>query len=498
MGIVDDVAVAAAERVERAGGARAGLFAWRKLVDTAQSAELRARGVLGAWRCAKELRDVDAIHQLAGVWETAGDGAWDAQIVALCMELAHGGLLVPATAIAYAETRRRGCAVAHYLYARCLEIAGDRRSADAFAAATAQAEKEGEKTIARASRVRRAAWLAREPETIAAAVDEAARVRAGDATPEERFVLACVMLRAPSRFARAGAIGTLDELVSRDSPLARPETRALAARAVRAAVRHADELGEAMTPLEVDRLLALLSREPIAKQAERAREAVRALAKLGEATSGGDRARGRDADDGRERTSADAAFDEALAAAARAFPELAPLHHRAREIVAGRVQPPANANEQRPTWDMLLDAAGAMREGKAALAAHALRVVAEREERSARRAPAQAWSVVRVALVSEDAELRGVAGRLAAALLASRRAPPRGWLGVAHSLSLADQDELATHARRYAALAKEPGAEDALAIALTREGWALARAGERRQAIARLREARSLAASRSG
>ncbi|HEY8073351.1 MAG TPA: hypothetical protein VIF62_04565, partial [Labilithrix sp.] len=380
MGLVDDVAIAAAERVERAGGARAGLFAWRKLVDGSQSAELRARGVLGAWRCAKEVRDIDAIHQLAAIWETVGDGAWGEQVIALCMDMARASLLVPATAIAHAETRRRGSAIARYLFARCLDVAGDRRASSAFADAIAQAEKEGETVIARASRVRRAAWLAREPETIAAAGEEAGRVSAADATPAERFVLACVSLRAPSRFARAAAIGALDELVAKDSPLARPETRALAARAVRAAVRHADELGESMTPLEVDRLLALLSREPIAKEAERAREAVRVLARLGSELD----------------------FDEALEAASRAFPELAALHQRAREIASGRVQTIADGGEQRPTWDMLLDAAAALRDGKPALAAHALRVVAEREEAAKRRVPAQAWSIAQVALASDD------------------------------------------------------------------------------------------------
>ena len=79
------------------------------------------------------------------------------------------------------------------------------------------------------------------------------------------------------------------------------------------------------------------------------------------------------------------------------------------------------------------------------------------------------------------------------------RTPPRGWLGIAHALGGAGFDDLATHARRLAALAKEPGAAEALGVALTRAGWALARAGHRHreEAIARLREAKSLAATRS-
>jgi hypothetical protein len=54
-------------------------------------------------------------------------------------------------------------------------------------------------------------------------------------------------------------------------------------------------------------------------------------------------------------------------------------------------------------------------------------------------------------------------------------------------------EEQATLARRAAALAKEPGAVDALVVALTRSGWRLAAAGDREAAIARLREARALA-----
>src|SRR5260221_11295660 len=120
MGIVDEMAIAAAERVERGGGATAGLFAWRKLAETAGSAETRGRAIVNAWRCAGTLRDVDAIHQLCAQWETVDAGDFDDDIVVLCKELARGGLLVPATAVAHAEARRRGSALARYLYARCL------------------------------------------------------------------------------------------------------------------------------------------------------------------------------------------------------------------------------------------------------------------------------------------------------------------------------------------------------------------------------------------
>jgi hypothetical protein len=479
MGLVDNVAIAAAERVERGGGTRAGLFAWKKLAETASAPETRGRAIVNAWRCAGALRDVDAIHQLAVQWDTVDAGDFDAELVVLCKNLSKNGMLVPATAIAHAETRRRGSALAFYLYARCLDVAGDRRAAAAFAQAIAQAEKTGDGDIARSARVRRAEWLSREPETLPEAVEEAKRVEARDALPAERLVVATVLLRAPSRFARAAALGICDELVAKDSPLALPETRALAARALRLAAQHADDLGDALTPMEIDRLLAILSREPIAKEAARARDAVRAHGRIGAAKD-------------------DRALAEALDEIGRTFSELAPLHVRAKEIIAGRVVVQADTNEARPTWDTLLDAVAALHDARHAQVAHALRTLAEREEKG-KRVPAQTWSIVLVALASDDAEVRAVAGRLTAAMLASRTAtPPRGWLGIAHALAGAGMDDLATHARRLAALAKEPGAAEALGVALTRAGWQFARAGERSRAIAQLREAKSLGANRSG
>src|SRR5262249_31742061 len=71
------------------------------------------------------------------------------------------------------------------------------------------------------------------------------------------------------------------------------------------------------------------------------------------------------------------------------------------------------------------------------------------------------------------------------------RTPPLGWIAIADALAAAKLDDLATHARRLAALAKEPGAAESLADALTQKGWTLARAGERSRAIAQLREAKA-------
>ena len=205
----------------------------------------------------------------------------------------------------------------------------------------------------------------------------------------------------------------------------------------------------------------------------------------------------------------DAELEVALAEAAASAPELAALHRRAREILAGRFEPHhASALERAPhpaasdataspyaAWTAMLDVVVAMRDRTWGRAADALRRIAERAERG-EPLPAQAWTIMQAALGCDDAEVRASAGRaVAATLKTTRAAPPRGWLALATSLAACGMDELATHPRRAAALAKEPGAEAALALALTRSGWQLALAGERSRAIARLREAKAIGMS---
>jgi hypothetical protein len=109
--------------------------------------------------------------------------------------------------------------------------------------------------------------------------------------------------------------------------------------------------------------------------------------------------------------------------------------------------------------------------------------------------PPATFTVAQVALqVPDQIELRASAGRLVAALLATTTAaPPRGYLALSQTLLLAEMPDLAALARRAAASAKEPGATEALVLALTRSAWQLAEAGQAAPALERLREARALA-----
>ena len=485
MSLTADVAIGAAERLERSAGPGPGLAVWRRLASSASGAELRGRAILGGLRCAIAVRDLGALRDLSLLWRTVDEGVWEG-IFALCKELWRARLGVCSVDLAYAEVARLRTARALYMYARCLDVAGDSRAAGAFQAALERAQNEGAKPLTHTCRVRRAAWLAQAPETLTVAIEEAKRVSVAEATPAERLVLARILLRSPSRFARTSAIGLLDDLVS---PCAPGALTGLARRALVLAARHADDTADDLTPLELDRLLALFGRESIAKEVAPVRDALRAIERLARA---------------RERKS-DAELEAALDEAARSHPELAILHGRARDILRGRFEPafvPPSLAERPvlgagayPLWTAMLDVVVALRDTSWPRASHAVRWLADAAERG-ERMPPQLWTIAQAALGTDDVEVRAVTGRLVAALLAtSSAAPPRGWLGLAQALAACGMNELATIARRAAALAKEPGAVDSLVLALARSGWQLAESGDRARALERLREARTLASS---
>ena len=490
MSLSADVAVGAAERLERTAGPGSGLKVWRRLASTATSAELRGRAVLGGLRCAMKVRDLDALRDLSQLWrsvDSVDESLWDGVFTAQ-KELARAGLGGWATELARSEIMRARTGRGLYALARCLDVAGDPHAIAAFAEALSVSEREGGAKLVNACRVRRAAWLSRAAETLAAAIDEAKRVRIEDAAPRERLVVARVLLRSPSRFARASAIGLLDDLVIAGTVAGAAAAAAtLARRALVLAAHHADDRNDDLTPLEADRLVALFSRAPIAKEMLYVREAVRAIERLARA---------------KERKD-DVAFEAALADAARTDAELAILHQRARDILRGRFEAyESSRTAAHPQWTALLDAVVAMRDEAWPRTAQALARLSESIERAQgaatlERLPPHTWTVAQAALGTDDVEVRQAARRLVAAMMKTTTAsPPRGWLGLAHALAACGLDDLATTARRGAALAKEAGADEALALALTRKGWQLAQAGDSARAIERLREARALSSPR--
>ncbi|MBX3201923.1 MAG: hypothetical protein KF894_27555 [Labilithrix sp.] len=476
MSVAASVALAVAERVERTGGARAGLVAWRTLAQSASDVEVRARAILAGLRCALAVRDGDALDGLTASWGTVDAGVWDEAIGSLCVELVRAGLGPCATALARADARRHPTARSLYAFARCLDVACDAGAADAFRDAIARAEREGARAIELAARVRRAAILARAWETLTEALAEAGRVPPAAVPPASRLVLASVLLRAPSRFSRAAALGVLDALVEGGD-------EALAARALGLAARWADEVRDGLTPLEADRLVALFGREAAVRTSPRARDAARVLARIAAAKD--------------ER-----ALAAALDGATGVDPRLAPLHARARDVLGGRYEAPPSGADAPPgdparrrlfRWSEILDVVVAMRDRAPARAARALRSLAEAEA-SGERLPAEVLGVAQKALAYGDPELGAVAAELVARRLREVRAgaPPWGWALLADTLAGLGMTELEGSARRASVAAKEPGAAESLGTSLAREGWELAKRGERARAVARLREAKAL------
>lgn len=460
MNVAASMAIALAERVEKSAGPKAGLLAWKTLADTSGPGETRTRALLAAMRCALAAAEFSEMTALTQAWEFAGSEPFDREIGALVKDLARGRLLGPATTLAATEVARRRSAYSLYLHARCLDVAKDARAHDVFGEAIRRAKEEGRTadSIAQAARLRR---LARSPDP-----EEAASIDLAKIAPRERITVARALLRSSSRFTRAGAIAALDGLVaSGDVPVAK--------RALGVAGAHVDDAADLLTPLEIDRLLALFGREVALALAPRARDLVRAAATVAHATT-------------------DVELDAALAESAKIDPSLAANHERARAILGGRREP-ADTPPAKDLAGLVLDAFAALRDEQTTRAATALVALGDAEERGAR-VPAEAWNVARLGLESGHLVVNAAAARLVTARLRTRlRAPPpRGWLEIANVLSARGLHDLANHARRHAAAAKEPGAEDALVFALTRSGWEHARRGERDLALQRLREAKAL------
>jgi hypothetical protein len=488
MNLASAMAVAVAERVERTGGPRAGLVAWKTLAGGATDADVRGRALLAALRCAVTLRDREAISELSGRWATVDSGVWDASIAACCNEMARTGLFAEATGLARAEARRHRTARSLYLHARCLEldrlsssrseVPGDAALAEAFRDAAARAGNEGAKDIEAASRVRRLAILGRSWLTMGEAFEEARQIDLPTAPPGSRLIVASVLLLSPSRFVRAGAIAALDAIVvAADERLAR---RALALLA-----RWVDDVGDALTPLEMDRLFALFGRERTVALAPQAARVIHAIDRI-------------------RKAGGDATFDAALDAAAMAAPELAKSLARTRDVLRGRFEA-AREPDAPPSGDeaelrrafrhgQILDVVVALRDGAWARAARSLEALHDAEARGGELVPRQVLDVAVLALAHDDPDLRNAAVRVIALRLSRPGAgvPRGGFLALASTLTSLGLAEHARTALGAATALREPGAAEVLGTSLARAGWELAGAGARAEAIEKLLQAKAI------
>lgn len=478
MPLIDATALKLAQWTEHQTGPFLALRAYKKLLDLAGDTALRAEAALGALRCAMNLGEHGEIENLAAYWSTlSGGGEHLAVIVELCSRLGAQGARWPAVTLARAEVERAPRARAIYLLARCLELAGDGDGAyAAFGRAVERAAQEqGAADVAVAAR----AW--RIERTRGERIPEPLTIKdvqqAAEAPPAVQLVVALGAMRASSRYVRASGLSLLEGL-SRD------QATSLGRLALQFAAEHADALGDALTPLEADRIAATLGHVPDEKIRADALARLSAAQKI--ASSGGE------------------AQAAAIVAAAEIAPEIFPLVCRARAVLTGGGQgayaAAAGSAEGTPSpslrlASLALDAVVALARGRVRDAAVGLHEAAKRVAEASAIPPA-VWTAARAALESKDMAAREAGARLVESLLdAAAMPPPRGFSGLAGALGRAGRGDLALRAARAAHAAGEAGAREELAALLRDEGWRLAGRGEREGAIAVLREAKELFAA---
>ena len=475
MALVDSVALAAAEKLAHSAGAKAGLAAFKTLALSVASTEGRARAILGALRCATALRDGENVSVASGWWPSIKEGGYLREIVALCNDLVRAGMREEAVALAAAEVARYPSARASYLHGRCLELVGH-DAARAYADAVARAEKEGAADVGALARLRRAESIAREPTRVDDAVAEAKALDPVSLPPVRRLAWARVALRSSSRFARAAALGVLEELGTTG--------------AVRLAALHADAMGDALTPLEADRTRAVLRRWPVESEREAALARLGAVERIAAAASALER-------------------EAAVTEAAQMSPDAAAHLVRARAVLSGAGGGP-RSGAARGVADLALDALVALRAARQGEAVEALaaagRALREEDEAAPRATgaaaaplPVAAWTALDAALASESSLVVGEAATFAETILARPRAPsPRGHVGLAGALRRAGREDLCVAALRLAAAQREAGAHDALVRATSSRAWEIAThggPGARAEALRLLRQARGATGS---
>jgi len=480
--MLDTAGLIVAEKLERSttgnGGAAMALPLFKRLLVAGPDAAFSARAALGAMRCIAALgkqqdADLDAVVTYWSTLAAAGDHLPD--IIAFCKHFMREGRKAAAVALARAETERRARARAFYLFARCLELAGDADGAFVtYGLAAEKAEKEqGAADVAIASRVKRLGRMIRDKSTLPMALAEARVADPEGASPEGKLMIALGRLQASSKFVRASGLSLLEEL-GRD-----PGT-SLGRQAIGFAAEHADAMGDALTALEADRIAAALSHVPD----EEAR--VRALERLNVAQQ--------------IASSAGEAQVAAIVRAGEIAPEIFPLVCRARAVVSGGGQGAyaatgeAGGDKKTPARERIaslgLDAIVAIGRGRVRETATAL-VSASVEVSNAGAYAPVLWVAARLALEGSEPMPRDAGARLIEALFDSKAPPPsRGYTALAHALARAGRLDLAKRAAREAAVAKESSARALLGSILRDEGWSLAAKGQREAAIEALREAK--------
>ncbi len=452
----EELALAGAARIRRSAGPRAGLIAYRALARRLDGG--RGPATLVALDLAVELDDHAAFAELVDLWSTVdGDGL--REIAGLVRALGAKGDAASLLRLLRAECARLSRPLTAYFLARASEpahAAGDHAESDrAYDEATALATRSGDARLAVLARARLALSLARRPDHRARAVllaRELDPTKVADLPADLRVGVARLLLDAPSRFTRATGLGLLDDVAKADGPY-REMAMAVAA-------DFTDGAGHRASPLERDRLIAILSRDAD----EARRTAVATLVARAFTWNEIDLAPPARAAEQILQAEPDR-LDEVL---------------RAREVLENR------APSRRSGGDLGVEVVAALRAGRVADAAVAL----ERMQ-SARTLPTlvqrTAWAAVLEALGNEATS--PAAEGLFRLLVARGAAPRHGFLAYAARLS----GETRLLALRQAHRSGEAGARERLSRALVAVALDAYANGKREDTLTRLREAKAIA-----
>lgn len=471
----DEWGIRAAEQLESSVGAWIALASFKRLFES--KSPIRERAVLGALRCALRLGDPTEIALATTAWSQADRAFCTEEPLRLALGELAQGRAQGAMSIADAEQERRPCAQGAYAAARIHDAASDGPHAAEevmFREAQQLALAEGDAAIGAAAAARRLEILEAEAHHRVeipyrrSALAIAASVDLEGSSDSVRLVVARARLLSPGRFARAGALSTLGDLVPRGGGIGRAAAQAIA--------RHIDAMGLRLTVIEAERALAGLQ----ALREERARdEAVRRARAVLALASAEPQAR---ADAARQAARGDVGAEE-LVVRARALSAGSPMASHGRDRFSDPFVVLAALG---------LDALGAMATDKAGAARTALVAAAVRIG-PGEPVPAPLWSAVAAGLAARG-ELRGIAARLGELLvLRAAGEPPSGFLVLGEALAAAGCGDAAREALDLAARGREPGAKEALTRASTIAAWRAYDAGETARARELLLEARNAA-----
>lgn len=484
----DEFTIAGVEKLERAFGANVAIKPYRKLATLMADRETRARAAIGFFRCAIAIGEIAQITELCPWWSTMGSGPYAGQIIEYCKSLVRRGHAAAAVELCKAEIERQPQARTLYLMARLLEMRGEKSAGDFYARAAEKASTEpGAESIGITCQIRRIEELAKEPENHPEAARMAQSLSLEHALPAQKLIAAGALMLSASRFVRASGISILEELAKKSRP-------DIAELAVRAAARHADRYGDALSSVEADRIAATLKHWPIEAQRNDALARLLSLVRI---------AAGR-GDDKENR----------LFEAAQAAPESYGVLCRAKAMASGSPQIGAISAESIRTvlqtrhdlglaW-LGMDIVAAIRGQKYDEAVKSIGLSAHLLVKTFGEAPVPFWTAIGFALLEKHPPLRAAALEKAERMLCAPGAlPPSAALSIARFAALlrnAGRADLSVKALRWAAFQRDPAATMDLGLELIRHGWSAALSGDRDAALLSLREAKGLCtqAAKSG